>query len=242
MTGVTRRVVLLSGLSLSACAELRPPVGAHQSEGFQPYTSPRSFGGPGQVFRTDEAGVPWPVETLQFATTIGSEFLPKYVSSLEYSLEALLQTIGVTGVQLPASLSANAGRSSSVTLESTDASRLFVDDRYLDEALQGRGTGLRIRPGNSYFVVREAIQSKALTYKVQRKWLASFSAEADFIEVVKTKASPKLEGDEELSVEASFSKPMFLMYRADQLKIEAANGGAPNQFDVTRNGSAQVRL
>lgn len=144
---------LLALLALAGCNSLDRSsfdVGTHlRYPGFETFPTPRSFDGPGHVFRVDGAGKKFTVTQLGVRVDpVGEEEFPEYHQKSDWGANAVAKFMSVA---------LSAGMSSDYTLEVSlgPGSRERTYDLDIDEQLLA--AQLDFKPGNRYYVVRETI-------------------------------------------------------------------------------------
>lgn len=231
----TTVVVVL--LVLFGCAQkpLSPPVGSPGSEGFEAFATPRSFDGPGTIFRIDGEGKRFPVSEITFKVQDGIEEIPKASSSRVLSLNQLLEALGASAAAMPASVQANLSRTATTSIESTTAQRRFVRDDDVVAAMMGWATRAKPNGDSVYYLIRETISTPGLVYKVDKNWLASINVDVQALKAAGYKGEAKASSGDTLEMNRTFSQPLNVWFKAEKIVVKPALGAGPGQYSVERS-------
>jgi hypothetical protein len=208
------------------------PTGVLEREGFDSFATPRSFDGPGTIYRIDNDGKRFLVTTIQLKSSGGEEQISKYTSTRELSLSNVLETIGVKADALPAAVKAELSAKSNVTVDATKASRLRVADEDREAAVAAWAAKAKPAPGSVYYLIRETVGTKSLKYTVGRGWLASLGLDVKALNTAGYKGEAKAAANDGLELDAQFDQPLYVWYKAEKLVLNSALGAGPNQYII----------
>lgn len=229
-------VVALSIGLLVGCAgkPVAPPVGALEAEGFEAFATPRSFDGPGTIFRIDGEKKRFPVTEIIFKVQDGTEEIPKASSSRVLSLSQFLEALGASAVQMPASVKANLSRTTTTNIESTTAKRRFVRDDEVVTTLRNWATQARPAGDSVYYLIRETVSTPSLVYKVDRNWLASLNLDVKALKAAGYTGEAKASSGDTLEMNRTFAEPLNVWFKAERIVIKPALGAGPGQYTIER--------
>jgi len=229
-----KRFVLLIAVAVvfTACPKhASGPVSSANQEGFKAFPTARDFDPPGTIFRVDPDGqVIW-VDELKVDIVTGNEVLYKLKSHNKFSLEEVLQTIGAVATALPVAASADltVKHDFETTTKSTMGKREKVSDAALDKALGQASVAIKFKDNSQYYLIRETISTDSLSFTSSKSWLTSLGIDAEFQNVVKSKAKLEWGSGKEFSLDAKFKKQMRVWYKAERLSVERGLGMGPGQ-------------
>lgn len=228
---------------LAGCSPLQPPKAPGLShEGFEAFATPRTFDGPGTIYRIDPDGKRFLVATIKLKTSGGAEVVPKYSSTRDLSLNQLLESIGANAAALPAKATSELSSKSSTTIEATKAFRAISSDDDVTAALSAWATSAKPRPGSTYYLVRETISTNSLSYKVNRSWLANLALDIQALKVAGYKGEGKTAGEDTLELNTQFEQMMNVWYKADLVRFSKALGAGADQYNVELGPVASRQL
>ncbi len=231
-------------ISLPACQTVpEPPDGVLTLEGFEAFATPRAFDGPGTIFRIDPDRKRLFVDSIAFKTSGGQEFLPSVESSRELSLAQVAESIGAAAGALPVKVTADLSSKRLTSIKATSAERSRTSDKDVEDALRQWATTAKPAPGNEYYLIRETVATLSLTYKVSKSWLASLGLSAESLNRAGYKGEVKNTGGDSLEMDAVFTKPLNVWYKAEKVSFKPmlGVGAGSNQYIVERtpvSGSA----
>lgn len=219
-------------VAVTGCTSVQPPV-MPDFEGFEAFSTPREFDGPGTIYKVVD-GKTFVAGNVVFSSVGGGmEVIPKYSSSTSVSLDQLLKTVGASAALLPASASANLSASSKVNIESTTGNRTRADsDEVVNAALRTWKPAVRPPSSEQYFLIRETIQTRKLTYSVAKDWLAELGLDVQSLEKAGYKGEIKGGGSSALALDASFERPLNVYYKTQRIIFDDALGAGPGNFTV----------
>lgn len=216
---------------LSACAGI--PSGPRtilSVEGFKSFPSARAFDLPGTIYRIDPSGDIYQVDAIaDVEPKIGDEVVPELTSTSTFTIAALLKTVGAT---LPTNASASLSRTSNVTTKCVAGFRRYLTDYQVDSKLPAVLARNTIRGNNKYYLIRETVASKSLTFSAKKSWVADAGIEPEFRAAMEANARLNWGMTDEFSMDKTFNEPMQIWYKAERLIITIPDGAAPGQFNV----------
>ncbi len=160
-------LVVAISATFGGCGSLSPNItvsGALTYPGFDTFPTPRTFDGPGSIFRIDEDGRHFPVAQLNVPIEHpGDEAFSEYIGVGNWTLEALAQFIrgsylGEGGL--------NAKKFASVVVKLGAGRRERSLGKYIDSAIAKERIDFEWRAGSRYYVVVETISVKDIEYSV----------------------------------------------------------------------------
>lgn len=238
-------VGLMTLCLLNACAKPRGPSTPLELEGFKPFASARSFDGPGRIFRIEPNGDVFGVTTLKLTPKSGTEAIPKIEKHSNVSLEEMLTTIGVAATTFPAVGQADLKMKREAVTESVNGKREYLDDDAIDPILREVLKGVRVRPNNQYYLIRETVSANNINFTMDKSWVSSLGIEVPFKKVVSSKSTLKWEGGTKFSLNQQFSEPLRLWYKADKILFKTdlgAGPGQPTEIDKRVKNSTEFNL
>lgn len=227
-------------LTLVACVSnpRAPLVGITDSEGFEAFATPRSFDGPGTIFRIDGDGKRFLVGEITFKVKEGVEELPKASSSRVFSLSQFIEALGASATAMPASIKANLSRTATTTIEATTAQRKFVSDDDVVTAMLAWANRAKPNGDSVYYLIRETISTPGLVYKVDKNWLNSVNVDIQTLEVAGYKGEAKASAGDVLEMNRTFSQPLNVWFKAEKIVVKPVLGAAPGQYIIERSPEA----
>ncbi|MEH0166730.1 hypothetical protein [Roseateles microcysteis] len=231
--GISTFTVVVALLSGCATQPPRPPVGAPELEGFEAFATPRTFDGPGTVYRIDSDGKRFPVAEIVFRVRSGEEAIPKYKSRRDLSLNQFLEALGASAEAMPASVKVNLSNVRSANIEATTGQRQYVQDNDVEPTLLAWADKTDPKAENEYYLIREVIATPALTYKVDKQWLVSLTVDVKALKAAGYKGEAKDDGVDSLEMDRRFDKPMNVWYKAERISFRRAMGAGPGSPKYT---------
>jgi hypothetical protein len=220
-------------VAAAGCATVQAPV-MPDFEGFEAFSTPREFDGPGTIYKVVD-GKTFSAGKVVFSSMGGGmEVIPKYTSSTSVSLTQLLKTLGASAALLPASVSNNLSASSKVNIESTTGNRARAEsDDVVNAALRTWKPSVRPPSSEQYFLIRETIQTRKLTYSIANDWLAGLGLDAQSLQRAGYNGEIKAGSNSALALDASFEQPLNVYYKTQRIVFDEALGAGPGNFTVT---------
>ena len=233
-------LMIMAALLSSFCA---PIISGQQRDGFRAFASARSFDPPGSIYRVDPDGVVWQVTQSPTKVYTGHEVWPKFSDDSEFSLREVFETIGIPATVFPVNVTANIEKKRHFVTESINGTRDWLTDREVDQILEDALKGIKIRPDNQYYVIRETVLTDNISFTSDASWTGEIATEGKIKELVKNKADLKWTSDRQLSLIKKFDKPMRYWYKAELLSFERPIGMGPGQSMILlRTGKSSKAL
>ncbi|WKB55690.1 hypothetical protein [Eleftheria terrae] len=240
MRAVAYAFVALLAAGLPACGT--PELPSVPREGFEAFSTPRSFDGPGTIYRIDADKKRFLVTTVVFkASGGGVEYLPSFASKRELSLSSLIETIGLKAEALPASAQGKLGSTRMATVQSVGGRRAVTSDEDVEGALRTWATTAQPMDGSVYYLIRETIATEGLTYKVSHEWLAQLGLDAQALNSAGYRGEVRGGASDVLELDAKFPSAMNVWFKAEKVVFNKALGVAGSQYNVVRT-TAQGEL
>jgi hypothetical protein len=239
MGNANLKMLVVGVLLVGGCTGLpnNPIGGITNTEGFEPFDTPRDFHGPGTVLRRSPDGAVYLVGTINSPSSGGMESFPDERKTREMSLSALIETIGVPAETVPAQLKAQASRKAEIKIKAFEGQRSATDDSYLSQLTAFFSTR-RVFLDNQYYVIRETIASQKINFSSTSDWTVDLQASAEVKEWARGNGTVKFGSGQSLEFVKEFSKPMNILYKPEKLTLKPASGAGPNQFEVTAQRAA----
>jgi hypothetical protein len=199
---------------LTGCRSTGAPVGVgeHLSyPGFETFPTPRTFDGPGLVFRVDNTGKKFSVTQLPVRVEpVGEEEFPKLSQKSNWSAGLVANFLSIV---------LNLDASSKYTLEVSlgRGSRERTFDDAVDEAL--KEADIRFRRDNRYYIIRETIATPSVSLRLLDNDEASAKLKAE----IDKKVSGDVEVDwrwgseEKVTLVSDFAQPHRIFFLVDEL-------------------------
>lgn len=184
--------------------------------GFQTHLTPRTFDGPGTVFRVvnvgPDKGTSFPVAELDVRNRLaGVEAFPTIKRDGIWSTELLGRFLGIHASST--TLAAKAQFEATVTLPPGKRFRTFDTDivRALARA------DIKWRQDSTYYVIREAIAFDSINWNIAHGRLKSVQAEGRLAEIAKAAGAITNIQKSSVSLEKAFEKPHFIFYKVQEI-------------------------
>jgi hypothetical protein len=216
-----------------------PPVGNLGLEGFEAFATPRSFDGPGTIYRLDKDGKRFLVASLDVVNAVrGKEVIPKFTSSRDLSISQLLESIGVAAAKLPANANINMTSSRKTSLETTNGDRKEIADGDILTVLNKWKASTKPIEDNKYYLIRATIASDNVDYKVDKSWLFYAKLDLSILNLAGYKGSANSKSEDTLELESRFDEKMNIWFKAERIFFDKALGIGGDQT-VIRLAPAQ---
>lgn len=210
----TRRLAALCILVVAGCRSTGPSlgVGEHLSyPGFETFPTPRTFDGPGLVFRIDDKGSRFPVTQLAVSVEpAGEEEFPRLSQQSNWNAGLVASFLSTT---------LNLDASSKYTLEICigTGSRERTFDDAIDEAL-GKAD-VTFKTGSRYFIIRETIATPSMSLKLLDNDETSAKLKAELDKKVSSDAELKWKwnSQEKVTLVSDFKIPHRVFFLAEEL-------------------------
>lgn len=227
-------VGLVSVLVLSALAAfvLRPWESSRPElfPDFKMFPSARTFDAPGTVFRINPDGTRFDVIDLssRIPTSGGDESIPEQMGHRKLSGEAISDFLSAKG-----SASASGSDSYDVFLSLTGVRREKIFDTDLDKVLATALGGIVLRRDSRYYVIRETIAARAISYRLTSSDAASAHIKVDQQKIANGNAKLERTSSGETRLVVSFEAANRIFYKPEEIKFESS--GITGTLTVTRS-------
>jgi hypothetical protein len=186
--------------------------------GWQFYRGPTEEEPPGTVFRIDEAGVRFPVKTLEVEARTAHESFPQRNRQLDSNLGLIARLLGV-----PAEVDVRASKTESFLIDLDDVTREYIEDVELDRVLAREWSEALVRPGNRYYVIRESLSATAVKIELQEEQVQALGGGGTIDEAAELKGSlhaSRSHGTYKLN--ERYGKPRRVLFLPDKLDLSGA--------------------
>ena len=189
--------------------------------GFQTFPTPRTFDGPGTVFRIAEDRTKFPVTTLIVRVQqVGKEQFANSTQTGQWTLGALLKFWGAQEILTDPQILGKAGSSFQLTIQIGEGSRERTDDSEVAAALKAASIDYRDR--SHYYVIRETIAVSEFTYRFARKADLTADIAAAVKKAAQARGNLKSDNSQEAEFFQKFAAPYRIFFTAEE--IEAPTG------------------
>lgn len=219
METFTRRfIVALILLLLTACTQnggITMGEGVELS-GFQTFPTPRTFDGPGTVFRIAPDRTRFSVAKLNVPIDqVGVERFANYTKTDVWSLATVIKYVGAPQLLSDAQVSANLGSSLELTLQIGQGSRERTYDADVTAALNA--ASIEYRVDSRYYIIRETIGVSDLSYRFTRKKDLTSGVTAALIKTVQATGSLQWVSSEQTDLVQKFDRLHRVFYTAEEI-------------------------
>ncbi len=150
----------------------------------------------GAVYRRDQNGVFYSVKDLS-GHTIVKDHLRKNIKISDYEISDTQKTNAQASAALlkkaipNLSLSGSAKKKKTLSVNVTvkDIRADDIDDEVEGNVVKWIKTNVGVKPGNRYFLVRQAVKASAVSYVIKKQDLAELGAKGDLSEIAKASAN-----------------------------------------------------
>ncbi len=150
----------------------------------------------GAVYRRDQNGVYYSVKDLS-GHTIVKDHLRKNIKISDYEISDTQKTNAQASAALlkksvpNLSLSGSAKKKKTLSVNVTvkDIRADDIDDEVEGNVVKWIKTNVGVKPGNRYFLVRQAVKASAVSYVIKKQDLAELGAKGDLSEIAKASAN-----------------------------------------------------
>ena len=205
-------------------------------KGYQCPLVPNGFDPAGSIYRLDKDGTYFRVK--DFTTDAAIAALGSFKREVKISNYQLTDTqqanaglsVNLLNKVLPgltASASADYKKAMTVEITVEDMVGEVIDDAVADKIVEQFQTTMKAKPGNSYFLVREAVKAGAVSYKIKRTDLARLGGKAEVEKLAQAATNVTVrENDGVLEIKQTF-KPdrMPICIKSAELVLEGGRGG-----------------
>lgn len=197
-------------LPTSSQAELDP--------GFRVFPTPRTFDGPGTLFRIDQKGTKYSVGKLNARVDkAGSETLPSSMKNVSWSASALVTFLGVARKLQDIKGSADLNSALDSTISFGEGERETTYDADVDKALREQQSSFKHWADSRYFVIRETISVSSVNIVVDRSGSARVEAKAAVTKLVDGHGGINWNSSSRDSLVKEFSTPHRIFYTAEEI-------------------------
>jgi hypothetical protein len=201
--------------------------------GFQVFPTPRTFDGPGTVFRVDQNHTRYPVTELRVQVKdVGEEQVGTYAKHSSWKLSALANFLGaIKNLLVDPSVSADLSKTINSTFEFGEGHReRIVDEKELNDSLNK--SGVTFRKDSRYFVIYETIAVPKIKVVITNGSELSAEAKADLKKVANADIGIKGDSESEFALIKNFDKPFRVFYTAEEI--------LPGGVGLNENGGAEI--
>jgi hypothetical protein len=150
----------------------------------------------GAVYRRDQNGIYYSVKDLS-GHTIVKDHLRKNIKISDYEISDTQKTNAQASAALlkkavpNLSLSGSAKKKKTLSVNVTvkDIRADDIDDEVEGNVVKWIKTNVGVKPGNRYFLVRQAVKASAVSYVIKKQDLAELGAKGDLSEIAKASAN-----------------------------------------------------
>lgn len=219
--------VILTGL-IAGCNTLGTRTPNPLGEGFVAFESPRDFDGPGQVYRVDPKGTVYHVGQIKVQPKAGTEQSKRMSTKANWSLATALKYTGASLGGVSPEASAQLSQERSVTIESTNITRQYIEDTDKPEQkVTELLAEITYRPDNRYYLIWETAATKEINVVGSRKSLGNAKLQAELQKVISGNAELKYDNEASFSLVAKFPKEMRVWYKPERLQPQMTTAAAP---------------
>jgi hypothetical protein len=184
------------------------------SDGWQFFIRPTRLEPPGTVFRIDRSKRRYIVDTLDIPTRSGEEAIGRTEESVKANMGMVARLFG-----LGPKLDVSAAHTETLTFELKGARREYLEDADLDSVLEPWLTALKPREGSHYYVIREVISGREITYRLNRDQVDKLGGEAALTDAAKLEGNLHASTSKsEYVLEQKFARPMRVMFLPEEVR------------------------
>ncbi len=204
--------------------------------GYQCPLVPNGFDPAGSIYRLDKDGTYFRVK--DFTTDAAITALGTFKREVKISNYQLADTqqasvglsVNLLNKVLPGlTASASADYKKAMTIEITveDMVGEVIDDAVADRIVEQFQSTMKAKPGNTYFLVREAVKAGAVSYKIKRTDLAKLGGKAEVEKLAQGAANVTVrENDGALEIKQTFKPDRIpICIKSAELVLEGGRGG-----------------
>ena len=184
---------------------------------FDMYPTPRTFDGPGAVFRVNREKKKFSVLTLNVKVeNAGREAFPNQGRTTTWKLGAIADFLGDSKVidQLKASGNADVEAKTEIVLGTGSRYRTF--DQEIEKAV--KDAQIKYHRDSYYYVVREAVAVKKVTIKMESKGDIDSNVEGGFKKLATAKAKTDVTLTNKSTLDVDFgNEELFIFYKSERL-------------------------
>ena len=198
--------------------------------GFQTFPTPRTFDGPGTVFRITD-GKKFTVTELKVRLhPAGTEEFADYKRNVDWSFELLGRFLGLAKAAVGAGGSLGVERDQQFTLRHRTGHPTRTYDAEIRDSL--RRANIEFAKGSRYYVIREVISIKNLYVDAGPTWRADVKANVAWKKLVNGRGEAKWADASQTTLIRSFKPAHHVFYVAEQV--------LPPGVGITEPGSPRL--
>jgi hypothetical protein len=186
--------------------------------GFKVFPTPRTFDGPGTVFRIDKRSTKFPVTILKVnASPAGTEELPARSKSVNWSASALATFIGAPQIVQDTQGSFKADSTLNSAISFGQGTRERTDDEDVTKAIKVAHISFKDHKDSKYYVIRETIAVSSISVVIERSAGLDAKAKATIKQVIDSRADIKLSDADRQTLTKTFQQPHRVFYTAEEI-------------------------
>jgi len=196
--------------------------------GFMLFPTPRTFDGPGTVFRIDKGKTRFLVKRLAIKVDeAGTEELPVRSKSVTWTASALATFIGAPQIVQDArgSFKADSSLKSEISFGQGTRERTYDED--VTKALNAAHIPFNDHKDSKYYIIRETIAVSSINIVIEQSAALDASAKATLKQVVDNQADMKWSGADREALTKAFKQPHRVFYTAEEI-LPPGSGLATN--------------
>jgi hypothetical protein len=244
---------LQTGSLLPTKADRIPDVIPGVPKGYTCPVVPNTFDPAGSIYRIDASGTFYRVADLGSKPFVVNNRRPDvmiadYVLSDEQAARAGISARLLKTALPDLSVEGNLDEKVSVEIIVKDIRADIIYDTGADEIIQWFQKNIKPRKGSKYFIVREAIQAGAVTYRLERKDLAKFGGSARIEQIAEGKTNVTVrDNNSTFEITQIFSPRINVCVKPDEIKTTdrvqqgVDSAGDNDQHDPPQPPQAQQR-
>ncbi len=215
---------LQTGALLPANVEEVPEVIPGVPKGYTCPVVPNTFDPAGSIYRIDTSGTFYRVADLRSQPFVVKNrrqdvVIADYVLSDEQAASVGISARILKSALPDLSAEGNLDARVSVEIIVKDIRADIIYDTGADQIAQWFQKNVSVRVGSRYFIVREAIQAGAVTYRLKRKDLAKFGGRAKIEQVAEGNANVTVrDNNSTFEITQTFSPRINVCVKADEIK------------------------
>jgi hypothetical protein len=184
--------------------------------GFQTFPTPRTFDGPGTIFRITPDQVRFAVVNLKVPVEkAGKEIFANYHKTNEWSLASILKFMGASKLFGDAQVSVDLGSDTEVTLNIGEGNRERTYDGDVDSSL--RVAAIDYRKDSRYYIIRETISVSQISYRFGNERNLTAGLNAAIKKLVETTNDLKWKGAQQTELVQHFDGLHRIFYTAEEI-------------------------
>ena len=260
----SKRLAPFGGLSialiaLTGCAALGESMPPNPTgfvpglpKGYQCPLVPNGFDPAGSIYRLDQSDTYYRVKDFSNdpAVTAAAGYR-KNVPISNYSLSdkqassaglslALLKT-SLPGLTASASADLNKEISVDITIEKIAGE--VIDDTVADYMVNWFKANIEPKPGNKYFLVREAVRAGSISFRMHQKDLAKLGGKSQLEKLAEGSANVTIHDDDgTFEIKQNFPEPIPVCFKSAEIVIEAHKAAQPLATSVALKSTDETMV